>query len=82
VIEQNKIREQFPILNQKINGYDLVYFDNGATSQKPLTVIESISNFTQGSAKVIIVASCAFFSAIELFTSTELVLFNKEIAAI
>jgi cysteine desulfurase/selenocysteine lyase len=45
VIEQNKIREQFPILNQKINGYDLVYFDNGATSQKPLTVIESISNY-------------------------------------
>ena len=45
MIEQNKIREQFPILNQKINGYDLVYFDNGATSQKPLTVIESISNY-------------------------------------
>jgi len=41
----NNIREQFPILNQKINGYDLVYFDNGATSQKPLTVIESISNY-------------------------------------
>ncbi len=41
----NNIRKQFPILNQKINGYDLVYFDNGATSQKPLTVIESISNY-------------------------------------
>jgi cysteine desulfurase/selenocysteine lyase len=45
VIDQNKIREQFPILNQKINGYDLIYFDNGATSQKPLTVIDSISNY-------------------------------------
>lgn len=45
MIEQNKIREQFPILNQKINGYDLVYFDNGATSQKPLSVIESVSNY-------------------------------------
>ncbi len=43
--DQNKIREQFPILNQKINGYDLVYFDNGATSQKPLSVIESISGY-------------------------------------
>ncbi len=45
MIDQNKIREQFPILNQKINGYDLIYFDNGATSQKPLTVIDSISNY-------------------------------------
>lgn len=43
------IREQFPILNQKINGYDLVYFDNGATSQKPLTVIESISDYYKNS---------------------------------
>lgn len=44
-----KIREQFPILNQKINGYDLVYFDNGATSQKPASVIESISNYYKNS---------------------------------
>lgn len=43
--DQKKIREQFPILNQKINGYGLVYFDNGATSQKPLSVIESISTY-------------------------------------
>ncbi len=43
------IRDRFPILNQKINGYDLVYFDNGATSQKPLSVIESISNYYQTS---------------------------------
>lgn len=47
--EQNKIREQFPILNQKINGYNLVYFDNGATSQKPLSVIESISDYYKNS---------------------------------
>ncbi|MBL7909708.1 MAG: cysteine desulfurase [Bacteroidia bacterium] len=47
--EQNKIRDQFPILNQKINGYDLVYFDNGATSQKPLSVIESISDYYKNS---------------------------------
>ncbi len=49
MIDQNKIREQFPILNQKINGYDLIYFDNGATSQKPLTVIDSISNYYKNS---------------------------------
>ena len=45
----NNIREQFPILNQKINGYDLVYFDNGATSQKPLSVINSISDYYKNS---------------------------------
>jgi cysteine desulfurase / selenocysteine lyase len=41
----NQIREQFPILKQKINGADLVYFDNGATTQKPQRVIDSISDF-------------------------------------
>lgn len=39
------IREQFPILKQKINGADLIYFDNGATTQKPLRVIEAISDY-------------------------------------
>ncbi len=36
-----QIREQFPILNQKINDYPLVYLDNAATSQKPLSVIKA-----------------------------------------
>ena len=35
-----KIREDFPILNNKINGTDLVYFDNAATSQTPKQVIQ------------------------------------------
>ena len=39
------IRDQFPILAQKVNGRDLVYFDNAATSQKPYTVIERIDNY-------------------------------------
>ena len=39
------IRAQFPILSQKVNGRDLVYFDNAATSQKPYTVIERIDNY-------------------------------------
>ena len=34
------IREQFPILNQQVYGKSLVYFDNAATTQKPLCVIE------------------------------------------
>lgn len=40
-----KIREQFPALNQTINGNKLVYFDNAATSLKPVSVIESISDY-------------------------------------
>ena len=35
------IRSQFPILTQTVNGKPLVYLDNGATSQKPISVIES-----------------------------------------
>ena len=37
-----KIREDFPILSKKINGSDLVYFDNAATSQTPTQVIQKI----------------------------------------
>jgi len=44
-INVNKLREQFPILAQKINGNPLVYFDNAATNQKPLSVINSISGY-------------------------------------
>ncbi len=42
-----KIREQFPVLNQRVNGYPLVYFDNAATSQKPRAVIDAISEYYQ-----------------------------------
>lgn len=35
-----KVRKQFPVLNQKVYGRQLVYFDNAATTQKPLCVIE------------------------------------------
>ena len=40
-----KLRKDFPILNRKINGYPLIYFDNAATSQKPIQVIEAIKKF-------------------------------------
>ncbi|SER78801.1 cysteine desulfurase / selenocysteine lyase [Gracilibacillus ureilyticus] len=39
------IREQFPILDQEVNGFPLVYLDSAATSQKPLPVIEALSNY-------------------------------------
>lgn len=41
----DKIREDFPILNRKVHDKDLVYLDNAATSQKPLQVIQSITEF-------------------------------------
>ena len=40
-----EIRNQFPILQRKVNGKNLVYFDNGATAQKPQLVIDSISQY-------------------------------------
>lgn len=39
------IRQQFPILNQKIHGRPLVYLDNAATAQKPIAVIDAISDY-------------------------------------
>ena len=39
------IREDFPILNSKVNGKQLVYFDNAATTQTPRVVIESIVSY-------------------------------------
>ncbi len=41
------VRTQFPILTQKVNGKPLVYFDNGATAQKPQVVIDAISKYYQ-----------------------------------
>lgn len=41
----NTIRKDFPILTQQVNGKPLVYFDNGATSQKPQPVIDAISKY-------------------------------------
>ena len=39
------IRKDFPILSRKINGKPLVYLDSAATTQKPVAVIDAISNF-------------------------------------
>jgi cysteine desulfurase/selenocysteine lyase len=40
-----RVRVDFPILHQEINGHPLVYLDNGATSQKPQCVIDAISDY-------------------------------------
>jgi len=39
------IREQFPILDQKVNGHPLVYLDSSATAQKPVQVIEAVDQY-------------------------------------
>lgn len=47
MLDIQKIRSDFPILSQKVNGKPLVYFDNGATSQKPQVVIDAIAKYYQ-----------------------------------
>lgn len=44
-IDWQAIRGEFPILQEKVNGKDLVYFDNAATSQKPQVVIDALVDF-------------------------------------
>jgi cysteine desulfurase/selenocysteine lyase len=43
-----KIREEFPILQQQVNGRDLVYLDNAATNQKPKRVINALVDYYTG----------------------------------
>ena len=43
--ELNRVRENFPILDQDINGSKLIYFDNAASTQKPSRVIKSIKEY-------------------------------------
>ncbi|PIF32260.1 cysteine desulfurase /L-selenocysteine selenide-lyase (L-alanine-forming) [Flavobacterium sp. 9] len=47
MLDIQKIRADFPILSEKVNGKPLVYFDNGATSQKPQIVIDAIAKYYQ-----------------------------------
>ena len=41
----DKIKNEFPIFNEKIHNNDLVYLDSSNSSQKPLSVIKSLDNF-------------------------------------
>ena len=45
MFDVNKIRSDFPILSRKVNGQPLVYFDNAATSQTPVQVIDVITDY-------------------------------------
>jgi len=44
-LDIQKIREEFPILDQQVNGKPLIYFDNAATNQKPKRVIDALSTY-------------------------------------
>ncbi|MEQ9229716.1 MAG: cysteine desulfurase [Cyclobacteriaceae bacterium] len=46
-IDVEKIRAQFPVLNQQVNGHQLVYLDNAASSQKPQSVIDTLVHYYQ-----------------------------------
>ena len=45
IVNSYELRNDFPIFKKKINGKDLVYLDNASTTQKPYTVIDSITDF-------------------------------------
>lgn len=45
MLDIEKIRKDFPILSERIYGKQLVYLDNGATTQKPVQVIDAVSNY-------------------------------------
>jgi cysteine desulfurase / selenocysteine lyase len=48
VFDVERVRADFPILEQKVHGKPLVYLDNAATSQKPRAVIDAISRYYEG----------------------------------
>ncbi len=45
LFDVNEVRKDFPVLHQMVNGHPLVYLDNGATSQKPRAVIDTVSHY-------------------------------------
>ena len=44
-LDIQKIRADFPVLDQQVNGSSLIYFDNAATTQKPKSVIDALSHY-------------------------------------
>lgn len=44
-LDVEQIRSQFPVLHQQVNGKPLIYFDNAATNQKPVRVIDALTHY-------------------------------------
>ena len=51
MLDINTIRKDFPILDQKVNGQKLIYFDNAATSQTPNQVVNQLLIITKNKFK-------------------------------
>jgi cysteine desulfurase/selenocysteine lyase len=47
-LDLDKLRSDFPILSREVNGHPLVYLDSGATSQKPLAVLDAMDDYYRG----------------------------------
>ena len=63
----NKVREDFPILSRTVYGKPLVYFDNGATTQKPLCVLDTMrEEYLKCECK------CASWSTLDVATGNRL----------
>src|SRR6266446_3578837 len=45
LVDWGKVREDFPILDQRVHGHPLVYFDSAATTQKPRAVLEALRSY-------------------------------------
>lgn len=45
MVDEARIRSQFPILDQEVHGHPLVYLDSAATAQKPVSVIDAVRDF-------------------------------------
>jgi selenocysteine lyase/cysteine desulfurase len=48
LLDIQKIRKEFPVLHQLVNGKPLIYFDNAATNQKPKRVIYALTSYYEG----------------------------------
>lgn len=48
LLDIQKIRKEFPVLHQLVNGKPLIYFDNAATNQKPKRVINALTSYYEG----------------------------------
>ena len=44
-VDWSVLREDFPILRERVNGHPLIYFDSAASSQKPTTVLDVVRNY-------------------------------------
>src|SRR5215471_17111660 len=44
-VNWTKLRADFPILDQRVHGHPLIYFDNAATTQKPRAVLDALRNY-------------------------------------